>query len=62
MEKFRRFKPITATTIVENSELFQNFLESYGKILENGFDPWEVIASKEAISMISEAAKLLKSK
>lgn len=55
-------KAITAPTIVENAELFKTFLDSYNDIIESGFDPSEVIANAEAISMISEAAKLLKSR
>ena len=58
--KVKNLTPITAPIIAENTELFKAFLDSYHDIIANGFDPSQVIANAEAITMISEASKLLK--
>lgn len=58
--KVKNLTPITAPIIAENTELFKAFLDSYHNIIANGFDPSQVIANAEAITMISEASKLLK--
>lgn len=58
--KVKNLTPITAPIIAENTELFKAFLDSYHDIIANGFDPSQVIENAEAITMISEASKLLK--